>query len=116
MTDMPKINVNDPHQATFVRNWISAAKPGFRLEVRNSSDLLGDIFSGFFGTPNETKATEGVWAAYDTTGGNAAVIFPTEIEALRHALQNTGMSARNVQWGRDVFTPDEAYDTTPEDQ
>ncbi|AWN04191.1 hypothetical protein KNT89_gp78 [Gordonia phage Petra] len=44
----------------------------------------------------------GVWIAYygDNSGATA---FPSEIEALRHAV-GTSMLVHHVAWGSDIFT------------
>lgn len=52
------------------------------------------------GIPHVPRATTQpeIWCAYNSDG-SAFSIFPTEVEALRHALAYTMSGAKKVTWG-----------------
>ena len=65
-------------------------------------DPLHDVRRG---TTFSTAHPAGCWVGYysDRSG---AVVFQTEVEALRHAVQHSAQ-VHFVEWGHDVFVEDE---------
>ncbi|AMS03981.1 hypothetical protein BJD58_gp81 [Gordonia phage UmaThurman] len=96
---LPPIRPNDDAQAQWVRDWLIKSHANLSITWQRQSGL-GDVFRLFFGEA-EAAPPSGVWMAYNSDH-SSAVPFPTEIEALRHAVAYPGMLARLVQWGTDV--------------